>query len=536
MLTINFNQLQLRLLIFFIFLFTGAVFSYRYFVERPQLEENMTMFSQRELTAVKFSVQNKLDALYRFNFDYAVWSSSYEYIKKPYPEYEDDNFVENTFVSLQIDGIFYFDDKLNLVYQQGLHHTKLIPLTYAFYDFQKYPENRSIFPAPTTKNGAPFQSGFIKTIFGPAMFSVTQIRDSNMDGDFRGYLMMLQLIEDKFVNDLSSSSLTKVSYTPNFSAAGKIYQGGWTELPQLKQIQPYSDMVLYDSSGNAVSSLRIAYSIQQPPAFFNQSNVLFVVLLGLFIYIVFLILSLIVIEPVSKLASEIKTVGHDRDKSRIDTDYLIEELNGVAQNVNALMERVQQQNKILAEQANTDQLTSIFNRRGLILEIEQHQQSCIRNQVGFIVVMVDLDHFKAYNDSVGHLEGDNALKSVAQLLSKVCQRQGDVCGRYGGEEFVLVFSEMTEQSLHLKLQSIVQAMQALNIEHPDSPSASYVTLSMGAVMVSPFDVVDFELPMRDIFNCADKALYAAKAAGRNTFIITRLSDRDTAKKDIKELS
>lgn len=523
--SITFNQLQFRLLLLFIFLFSASVFSYRFFVERPKIEESMALFSERELKATKFAIQGKLDSLYRTNFDYAVWTASYRFIKAPYQEYKDDNFVENTFVSLEIDGLFYFDEDLQLVYGQGLHHSNLQVLDFSFYDFQSYPENRALFPTPTTENGAPSKQGFILTKHGPAMFAVTQIRDSNMDGDFRGYLMIVQLIAESFVKDLSSTSLTEVSYTPEFSSGQhKKQQDGWISLPTLTSVQPYSDVLLYDFNGNALTSLRIKYSISELPAFFNQKNILFVVLLSMFIYTLFQVLALIIIEPVSQLASDIKEVKGFKKHKAIEEDYLIKELSGVAKNVNELMALLEQKNRILAEQAHTDQLTNIYNRRGLILEIEQHQQNCIRNRVGFVLVMVDLDHFKAYNDTVGHLEGDNALKRVAQLLSKHCLRQGDVCGRYGGEEFLLVFSEMTEQNLTLKLQSIVQSMQELNLSHPDSPTADFVTLSMGAVMVSPFDVVDHELSMRKALKVADKALYAAKDAGRNGFVIQRFSE------------
>ena len=191
----------------------------------------------------------------------------------------------------------------------------------------------------------------------------------------------------------------------------------------------------------------------------------------------------------------------------------------VSNNVNQLINTVQQQNDLLRKQATTDQLTNLMNRHGLLAVLEIHKDLCIRQGISFAVVMCDIDHFKQYNDHFGHLQGDQALVDVAQILKQQCKRANDYCARYGGEEFTLLFSDMSENDLQKKLLSISDAMKTLNIVHPKSQTAPHMTFSCGATIIKATDVVNHSLPISDMFKCADQALYEAKSTGRNNFVI-----------------
>lgn len=516
---ITFNQLQLGLLTVLFFLFTSTVFSYRYFIELPKLEDSISQLSERELDTLSFSVSSKLDILSRVNFDYAVWTSSYEFIRNPTGDYIEENAVDNTFISMELDGIFYLDETLKTVYVKGFHHTELTNIDFSFYDFISNPHNLGMLPAPTHKNGAPQKVGFINTIHGPAMFSTTQIRDSEMNGEHRGFLIMVHLLGNEFIADLSKYTLTNIEYTSIPAEPELSRLRHWDDKAIEIDIQPYNDILLTNSAGMPVTVLRMQHSIGEIPSLINDKSLLFTIIISFLFYVVYLTLSLTIIDPVKKLATDIKDRDNLQKYDPLDELYMVVELATVSENVNQLMLTVQQQNDILSKQANTDQLTKILNRRGLIKEMEVHQELCIRKSIGFIVVMADIDNFKAYNDSVGHLEGDTALYEVAQLLNEHCQRSGDVCARYGGEEFTLLFSDMSEQHLNQKLQSILKGMKALGLPHPCSVTADYITISMGAVIIKATDVNNFELPLSDIFREADRALYEAKHQGRNRFVI-----------------
>lgn len=521
---ITFNQLQLRLLSILFVLFTSTVFSYRYFIELPKLEESITQLSERELDTFSFSVSSKLDILSRINFDYAVWTSTYDFIRVYDEEYIEENAVDNTFISMEFDGIFYLNEHLMPIFVKGFHHINLEEMTFSFYDFKSYPENLNMLPSPTTKNGAPKKVGFVKTQHGPAMFSATQIRDSEMNGENRGFLIMIHLLGPEYVEDLSKDTLTNIEYQPIPTNTNASSLRNWDDKAMEIEIKEHSDILLHDASGVTVAALRMHHSIGDLPPLINDKSLLFSVVISILFYVVYLTLSLTIIEPVKKLANEIKKKDNLQSYTPLDEQYMVAELAIVSKNVNQLMLTVLEQNNILSKQANTDQLTKILNRRGLISAMEARKELCIRNNIGFTVIMADVDSFKAYNDSVGHLEGDSALFEVAKVLNENCQRIGDVCARYGGEEFTLIFSEMNDEHLHKKLDEILHAMKILALPHPSSLTADYITISMGAVVIKPSDVVNFELPLSEIFRIADHALYEAKHAGRNRFIVKNWSN------------
>lgn len=523
---LTFNQLQLRLFAILFLLFTSAVFGYRYFVELPKLEQAIAKLSERELDTLNFNVSNMIDGLARTNFDYAVWTASYDFIRSRDKNFIAENFVENTFRSLKIDGFFYIDEQLKAVYVKGMHHRELLDLQFSFYDFEKNPHNLNMLPSVTTQTAAPKKAGFINTVNGPALYSATQIRDSSMNGEARGFLIMVKLLQAPFISDLSKFTLTDIRYHP-FDSDDQLSQlHNWNDKAKITEVAPYTDIVIRDNNGKPVSLLRMEHSIGFLPKLINQQSIIFIILISLFIYLVYLLVSTLIIVPVQKLAVEIKARDNIKRYDPLNEHYAVRELVLVSRNVNELMSTVQKQNDILAKQVNTDSLTQVLNRRGLIAAMQRYKDLCIRNNVGFITVMADIDYFKNYNDAAGHLEGDIALSQVALLLNEHCRRAGDVCARYGGEEFTLLFSEMEESKLREKLASIMNALQQRALPHPCSPIADYITISMGAVIVKASDVSDFNLSLNEVFRVADRGLYAAKKSGRDCFVINSFSKQD----------
>jgi diguanylate cyclase (GGDEF)-like protein len=161
-------------------------------------------------------------------------------------------------------------------------------------------------------------------------------------------------------------------------------------------------------------------------------------------------------------------------------------------------------NEALALQVRTDGLTGVANRRALDEELNRAVQNVRRYESEiFSVLMIDVDYFKRYNDSFGHLAGDEVLRSVAQLLETTC-RATDIVGRYGGEEFAIVLPHTVESGARL----IAERLRAA-VELYDCPHAS-ITVSVGIATASAA-TADAE----EVLHEADSALYLAKQSGRN---------------------
>jgi len=125
--------------------------------------------------------------------------------------------------------------------------------------------------------------------------------------------------------------------------------------------------------------------------------------------------------------------------------------------------------------------------------------------------MVDVDHFKAYNDSLGHLAGDECLRRVAAALRRLAQRPGDLVSRYGGEEFACLFVGLERERTGPHAERVRAAVAELALPHPASSVAPIVTVSLGVTWAEPTPTSDW----RAALAAADAALYRAKQGGRN---------------------
>jgi diguanylate cyclase (GGDEF)-like protein len=168
-------------------------------------------------------------------------------------------------------------------------------------------------------------------------------------------------------------------------------------------------------------------------------------------------------------------------------------------------------NALLAELSVTDPLTGLANRRALEARAEDEWRRAARAGSGLAVVMADVDHFKAYNDSLGHLAGDECLRRVADTLRRHAQRPGDLVARYGGEEFACLLCGLDRDSASAHAERLRVSIEELALPHPASPLGPVVTVSLGVAWAAPSVHDDW----RATLAAADAALYRAKQGGRN---------------------
>lgn len=176
----------------------------------------------------------------------------------------------------------------------------------------------------------------------------------------------------------------------------------------------------------------------------------------------------------------------------------------------------------LRRSANSDPLTGLANRRVFEQVLEREWDRGRRAGSPVSLLMVDIDHFKQFNDTLGHPEGDRCLTLVAHLIQRLAQRPADEVARIGGEEFVVLLPETDQDGAMYVAQRIVEGVAAMAIAHPASPVAPVTTVSVGAASILRIPVTDRSsndgqpvLGPTDLVRAADKALYGAKYAGRN---------------------
>ena len=168
----------------------------------------------------------------------------------------------------------------------------------------------------------------------------------------------------------------------------------------------------------------------------------------------------------------------------------------------------------LRSAAKIDPLTNLLNRGAINYQLEIIMDHAFREQNFVTMVLLDVDYFKRYNDTYGHVQGDTCLVDVAKALSKGCRRSLDFAGRYGGEEFILVWFDTKPEEMARLSELISSNIQQLNILHEKSKVSEYITLSGGMVTGIPSDTLTSSVFIQK----ADDILYESKNRGRNRIL------------------
>ncbi len=185
-------------------------------------------------------------------------------------------------------------------------------------------------------------------------------------------------------------------------------------------------------------------------------------------------------------------------------------LNHLAQEVRKRTQELEQKNKILKKYSYLDELMEIPNRRRFDEFIVEAMDLSSRNHRPIGLIMIDIDNFKGFNDTYGHIAGDNCLKKVGHIVKSSVKRKTDLVARYGGEELIVVLRELNYSSAIQIAEEIRKNIEDMKIENNKAPSG-YVTISMGLV----FGQISSTQTPEELIELADELMYTAKKRGKN---------------------
>ena len=178
---------------------------------------------------------------------------------------------------------------------------------------------------------------------------------------------------------------------------------------------------------------------------------------------------------------------------------------------------IKRQADAMRELSMTDGLTGVANRRSFNDTLDAEWRRCARAGLPLSVIMIDIDHFKLYNDHYGHQAGDLCLQQVSAAMARCAARPQDMLARYGGEEFILLLPQEAADGAEVVARRILDEVARLAVPHTASTTAPHVTVSLGVCTVlPPLDATDAHALIR----LADKQLYLAKQGGRNRHCTT----------------
>jgi diguanylate cyclase (GGDEF)-like protein len=210
-----------------------------------------------------------------------------------------------------------------------------------------------------------------------------------------------------------------------------------------------------------------------------------------------------VIEMLARLRSAL-TLKHELDGRNARQQELIE-----------VTRQLREANQSLQRLSTLDALTGVPNRRSFNNSLYREWGRAVRDTVPISLIMIDVDHFKAYNDHYGHPQGDECLRQVAKILHDQVKRPGDMLARYGGEEFVALLTHTGIEGATAVAEALRASVDRLHLEHACSAVSDHVTVSVGVASAIP----DRNSTPDDLVSAADQALYEAKHQGRNRVII-----------------
>ena len=178
-------------------------------------------------------------------------------------------------------------------------------------------------------------------------------------------------------------------------------------------------------------------------------------------------------------------------------------------------QQLQEKNLELLRLSNQDGLTGLSNRRYFDEYIDTQWKLAIRDQSPVSLLMMDVDNFKQYNDTYGHLAGDEVLKRVAMVMRQHFLRPTDLSSRFGGEEFAVILPATPFAALQLLGENMRKGVENLCIPHKNSPVSEYITVSVGGSSIIPQSTDSF----LSLIDLTDEAMYEAKELGKNRIVI-----------------
>ena len=167
----------------------------------------------------------------------------------------------------------------------------------------------------------------------------------------------------------------------------------------------------------------------------------------------------------------------------------------------------------LLDMVHVDVMTGVYNRKFLEDNMERIIKSLIRREGNLGMMMIDVDHFKKYNDTYGHSQGDVCLKAIAEAIEQSLFRPDDFVVRYGGEEFVVVMPDADETAARVVANRVIDNVRQLGIPHEKNKAAAHVTISVGVTVANVAIMQNIE----EYVKRADEALYYSKNTGRDRY-------------------
>ncbi|SDL68979.1 diguanylate cyclase (GGDEF) domain-containing protein [Franzmannia pantelleriensis] len=478
----------------------------------PILLEDEEQFAGSELDRAERAIGSELGHMRRVVEDWAWWDDTYQFVLGERPEYVDSNLYQSTLETLDLKMMIFFDAQHRPVWVAGFDEDG----EFTSCNGSKTPCHWVVSYIDAMQSKLERQSDETQTwlLASPdmAMASMSGIYRSHETSPSAGSLLMVRPLSTSWIEQLRDTTgieldVNSVSNS-NADANDNLRRVSSTRMAASRTLDAMPDdhLIRVDA---LLPRQRYQASLETFRfALYWTSGVLIVTLL-----IVLWLLESIVLAPIRQLSRFTQRVHLEAAPPPMPAHLLArrDEIGTLAQEFRDLVDHHYQQSSLLLELSQHDSLTGLANRRLFDQRLEQalHSAQASGHQVS--ALMIDIDHFKLYNDYYGHLAGDDCLIALAECMQQHLGGKRILAARTGGEEFSVLMPDTSLQAAMLQAESLRLAIEARALPHATSPTAPHLTVSIGVASCHPTGLDDAV----SLMQAADQALYRAKESGRN---------------------
>lgn len=508
----------------------------RQWIILPRLDAQQHIIDKKDLERIKSSTNSVFHSLGNVVYDNAVWEEMTVRMAAADTSFLDHTYNDPDFYELlDIDGIYYYGRDGSLVWGMALDD-ELTPVAVPEMERPSGSireavlvrgEEQEAQQSPVSKKGFFHLSG------RPVMFVSVAIMEPDRPATFQGTATYWRYLDEEFLDSLSEIVRQPLSADMTMDTDG----GALSGVPEASEI--YGEEVgitrregrlylLYrDVNGEPFMTL----SLEAHPSVYSSNLLdgsliaqLATAVLALILFYGYLNRS--TINPILHLGNIVAGVTRSHDykattglKAHNELGRLGRQIDEMLATIDSQQQELNSHNLKLQKLSDTDPLTRLANRRFLESATRQMKDSRLNKSQAISLLVIDIDHFKEYNDHYGHSAGDRALREMADTLYRNIHEATDLLARYGGEEFVLVLTDTDEEGARSVAERLLEAIREKAIPHLHSRVADVITISIGVATKPPNASFNYA----ELFDQADEALYRAKEAGRNCARVADLS-------------
>lgn len=507
-------SIRKKLLIFFlvqhlVFLIMALILGS--LVIRPHNLEMEKKYSQEKISQITNIFYSEMKHLNLISIDWAVWDDTYAYVQDRNDEYIQSNFTHDLLDDINLNHIEIFDISGKSIYRNNDGQLDMSALMQ---------DSKTLRKEFLLADGKESNYGVLALADKFALITIGSILQGDRQNPSVGYLMMLRIVDKDMIENINKSTNSTISLIneKDLSLEDRFEKKDFfIEVVNHKNLLAYGSLKGLDQE---VSTL-IKAGLRRELIIESEKLILFLFIFASILGIVSLLVSLYLIrisitKPLKRLVGHIIKIREDGTYINSALAHREDEIGLMSKEFNLLLKKLHKTNKALLKVARIDALTGLANRLDMEEKFEKERKISIREGVEFTILLLDIDYFKKYNDSYGHVKGDEVLRLVAQEIQSSSLRPGDYFARYGGEEFIGILANTDKEGSVTIAKRILKRIESLNIEHQSSMlEKKIISVSIGCLSIraKKGDTQEF------LINMADEALYKAKQMGRDRYCI-----------------